>query len=119
MATNTGDASIAFNRGNNSIAFNSGEDSIAMNEGNYSISANVGYCGAAVTKGNDSVAVSLGCDGMAKGSLGSWIIIADFDRKNGSIKEIKSFKVDGKNILSDTFYKLKDGKPVIVEDNKN
>ena len=119
VATNTGDASIAFNRGNNSIAFNSGEDSIAMNEGNYSIAANVGYCGAAVTKGDDSVAVSLGYDGMAKGSLVSWIIIAEFDRKNGSIKNIKSFKVDGKNILPNTFYKLKDGKPVIVEDNKN
>ena len=119
VATNTGDASVAFNRGNSSIAFNAGEDSIAMNEGNYSIAANVGYCGAAVTKGDDSVAVSLGYDGMAKGSLGSWIIIAEFDRKNGSIKNIKSFKVDGKNILPDTFYKLKDGKPVIVDDNKN
>ena len=118
VATNTGDASIAFNRGNNSIAFNSGEDSIATNEGNYSIAANVGYCGAAVTKGDDSVAVSLGYDGMAKGSLGSWIIIAEFDRKNGSIKEIKCFKVDGKNILPDTFYKLKDGKSVIADDNR-
>lgn len=118
VATNTGDASIAFNRGNNSIAFNSGEDSIAVNEGNYSIAANVGYCGAAVTKGDDSVAVSLGYDGMAKGSLGSWIIISEFDRKNGSIKEIKCFKVDGKNILPDTFYKLKDGKPIIIDDNR-
>lgn len=117
IAANTGDASVAFNSGNNSVAFNTGEDSIAMSKGNYSIAANVGYCGAAVAKGNDSVAVSLGCDGMAKGSLGSWIVIAEFDRKNGSIKEIKSFKVDGKNILPDTFYKLKDGKPVIIDNN--
>lgn len=117
MAANTGDASVTFNSGNNSVAFSAGEDSIAMNKGNYGIAANVGYCGAAVAKGDDSVAVSLGCEGMAKGFLGSWIIIAEFTGKSGSIKEIKCFKVDGKNILPDTFYKLKDGKPVIVEDN--
>lgn len=118
VAINEGEYSVATNTGNCSLSFNAGEDSIAMNEGNYSIAANVGYCGAAVTRGDDSVAISLGYDGIAKGSLGNWIIIAEFTSKSGRIKEIKCFKVDGKNILPDTFYKLKDGKPVIVNDNR-
>ena len=119
IATNAGDASVTFNSGNNSIALNTGEDSTAINKGNYSIAANVGFYGASVAKGKDSVAISLGNNGMAKGSIGSWIIIAEFtDYKSTNIKEIKCFKVDGKNILPDTFYKLKDGKPVIVEDSR-
>ena len=32
------------------------------------------------------------------------------------LKEVKSFKVDGKEILPDTFYRLENGKPIVVDE---
>jgi hypothetical protein len=68
--------------------------------------------GAASVKGENSVAMASGIEGKAAGSLGCWIVLAEWRRdKNGGwkIKEVKSVQVDGKKIKPDTFYMLKDG----------
>ncbi|MBQ6765327.1 MAG: hypothetical protein IJP45_09130 [Paludibacteraceae bacterium] len=46
---------------------------------------------------------------MAKASKGSWIVLAEYDA-NYKIKKVVSKQVDGKKILPDTWYKLKEGK---------
>jgi hypothetical protein len=71
-----------------------------------------GNQGAASVKGENSVALASGIEGKAAGSLGCWIVLAEWVRdENGywKIKEVKSVQVDGKKIKPDTFYMLKDG----------
>lgn len=124
-STNTGYRSFATSSGCKSIASNVGDDSVATNTGESGIAVNIGDWSAAIVTGENSIAVSTGCKGFAKGPLGSWIVISEWMcgsevGKDGCIlKDVKSFKVDGKEILPDTFYRLEDGKPVVVVDDFN
>ena len=92
---------------------NTGYRSAATNTGDQSAATNTGYRSAAVVKGESSVALSMGIEGKAAGSLGCYIVLAEWKQgKNGEwkIKAVKSARVDGKRIKPDTFYVLKDGK---------
>ena len=78
-----------------------------------------GWQGAASATGTESVAAALGIDSKAKGALGCWIVIAEWEsdeKFNLHRKDVQCFKVDGENIKSDTWYKLKNG--VLVEVSK-
>ena len=78
-----------------------------------------GWRGAASATGTESVAAALGIDSKAKGALGCWIVIAEWEsdeKFNWHRKDVQCFKVDGENIKSDTWYKLKNG--VLVEVSK-
>ena len=117
-ATNTGGRSAATNTGNRSAATNTGRYSAATNTGNQSAATNTGYQSAATVEGKDSIAIVTGYDSKAKGALGCWIVLTERGEWNGNsypIKEVKAFKVDGKIVKADTFYKLIDGKAVEVE----
>jgi hypothetical protein len=73
--------------------------------------------GAASATGKESVAAALGIDSKAKGALGCWIVIAEWERDkefNWHRKDVQCFKVDGENIKPDTWYKLKNGDIVEV-----
>ena len=94
------------NTGYRSAATNTGDQSAATNTGNYS---------AAKVSGKESIAIVTGKDSKAAGALGDWIVLTEREEWNGDtcpIKEVKAFKVDGKNIKADTFYKLVDGEAV-------
>ena len=74
-----------------------------------------GDYGAASATGEESVAAALGIDSKAKGALGCWIVIAEWERDkefNWHRKDVQCFKVDGENIKPDTWYKLKNGELV-------
>ena len=117
-ATNTGGQSAAINTGDKSAATNTGYRSAAINTGNYSAATNTGYKSAATVNGKNSIAIVTGYDSKAKGTLGCWIVLTERGEWNGNsypIKEVKAFKVDGKIVKADTFYKLIDGKAVEVE----
>ena len=76
-----------------------------------------GYQGAASATATESVAAALGIDSKAKGALGCWIVIAEWEsdeKFNWHRKDVQCFKVDGENIKSDTWYKLKNGELVEV-----
>ena len=105
-ATNTGDMSAATNTGYRSAATNTGDVSAATNTGNYS---------AATVEGKNSFAIATGIESKAKGKLGCYIAVAEWEKINGEwqIKNFKAHKVDGKTIKEDTFYMLKNGKFVI------
>lgn len=132
-ATNTGDKSIAENLGDRSVAANSGNYSIAINVGGKSVSANTGYLSAAKNigkdsiaanagdlsessvEGEDSVAIVTGINSKAKGKLGCWIVLTErkyYNHRICPIENIKAFKVDGKIIKEDTYYRLVNGEPV-------
>ena len=96
-------------------ATNTGYRSAATNTGNYSAATNTGNCSAAKVSGKESIAIVTGKDSKAAGALGDWIVLTEREEWNGDtcpIKEVKAFKVDGKNIKADTFYKLVDGEAV-------
>ena len=106
VSTNTGDMSAATNTGYGSAATNTGYRSAATNTGDYS---------AATVDGKNSFAITTGIESKAKGKLGCYIAVAEWEKINGEwqIKNFKAHKVDGKTIKEDTFYTLKNGKFVI------
>ena len=116
-ATNTGNGSAATNTGDRSAATNTGECSAATNTGDRSASTNTGYRSAATVEGKNSFAIATGIESKAKGKLGCYIAVAEWEKINGEwqIKNFKAHKVDGKTIKEDTFYMLKNGKFVIAE----
>ena len=84
-------------------------------------SSATGYkSGASAGKG--SVALSVGREARAKGSLGSWIVLTQCHRSEEDgqdyIDLVKVAKVDGKRIKADTWYTLKEGKFVLVDDDE-
>ena len=110
-ATNTGDCSAATNTGDCSAATNTGNRSAATNTGDCSAATNTGNRSAATVKGKESVAMAIGYNSKAKGSLGCFIVLAEYKELGGKyhIVDVKSAKVDGEKIKPDTFYKLING----------
>ena len=110
-ATNTGDWSAATNTGDWSAATNTGNWSAATNTGNRSAATNTGDRSAATVEGKESVAMAIGYNSKAKGSLGCFIVLAEYKKLGDEyhIVDVKSAKVDGEKIKPDTFYKLING----------
>lgn len=78
-----------------------------------------GYRSAATNTGDYSVAVAWGRESKAKAAKGSYIVLAEYGEWNGEeypLLHAKMRKVDGKTIKADTFYRLKDGKFVEVQE---
>ena len=82
-----------------------------------SAATNTGDRSAATVDGKNSFAIATGIGSKAKGKLGCYIAVAEWENINGEwqIKNFKAHKVDGKTIKEDTFYMLKNGKFVIAE----
>ena len=117
-ATNTGNRSAATNTGDRSAATNTGNWSAATNTGNRSAATNTGNRSAATVEGKESVAMAIGCNSKAKGSIGCFIVLAEwkeFEDGTYHIADVKSAKVDGVKIKPDTFYKLVNGEFIAEE----
>ena len=97
-------------------ATNTGDQSAATNTGYQSAATNTGDQSAAIVEGKESIALATGIDSKAKGKIGCFIVLAEWKEIDNEyhIVDVKSAKVDGKNIKEDTFYTLKDGKFVEV-----
>ena len=70
--------------------------------------------------GEDSVVMCAGNKSRAKAKVGSWITLAEWewnDEKNRDVPVcVKTEYVDGENVKADTWYQLKNGKFVEVEE---
>ena len=100
-----------------STAATSGDRSTAATSGNESTAATSGYESTAIVEGEDSVAIALGARSKAKGALGCWLILAEWEENDDGMyrKDVKCFKVDGEIIKADMFYMLEDGEAVLVD----
>jgi hypothetical protein len=78
--------------------------------GNYAHSATTGNSAHSATTGKDSISCGLGVNNIAKASIGSWIVLAEYKDDSREIRWVKSAKIDGKKLLPDTFYSLENGK---------
>ena len=112
-ATNTGVQSAATNTGEQSAATNTGNQSAATNTGVQSAATNTGYRSAAIVEGQESVALAMGYQSRAKGALGCWLVLAEWDAAGKHIQDVQSVRVDGERIQANTWYRLKQGQFVV------
>ena len=78
-----------------------------------------GIFSSARVSGADAVACALGYNCKARGTIGSWLVIAERGKWNGEelpIKALKTIRVDGEKIKADTDYILVGGvfKEVVI-----
>ena len=87
------------------------DDDKKSNTGDQSAATNTGDWSAATVEGKESVAMAIGYNSKAKGSLGCFIVLAEYKKLGDEyhIVDVKSAKVDGEKIKPDTFYKLING----------
>ena len=112
-AATTGNWANAATTGESANAATTGNRANAATTGDRANAATTGESANAEVKGKDSIAAALGIEGKAKGTLGCWIVIAEwFQDEEGKyhIKEVKTALVDGVNIKADTWYSLTDGR---------
>ena len=94
--------------------------------GNCGASSATGYKGKSAAENPNSVAVAWGPEAMAKGVKGSTLVLAEWKRINNDVwcwkEEAWDFvgslmvRVDGEKVKENTWYTLKDGELVEVED---
>ena len=118
-ASATGDRSAASATGWQSAASTTGDRSAASATGWQSAASTTGDRSAASATGEESVAAALGNGSKAKGALGCWIVLAEWgigEEFNLHRKDVQCFKVDGETVKPNTWYTLKDGRPVEVDE---
>ena len=117
----SGNAAASGLRGN---AAASGELGNAAASGTSGNAAASGLSGTATVTGRDGrasaiggqcIAVAWGQDSLAKGTLGNWIVVSERD-DSGDIVDAKLARVDGEAIRADTWYTLRRGEIVEVEE---
>lgn len=111
LATANGIKGRAMTGGNNSVAIAHGSLSRAKANGDKSTAVASGYRSVASANGKNSIAVATGNYASAAGELGNWIVLAEYDT-DGTILQVRAFKVDGKRIKPNTRYTLCDGEPM-------
>ena len=107
-AGSSGYASTAGSSGRYSTAGSSGYASTAGSSGRYSTAAATGaYC-SAEADGKDSIAVVNGACGKARGALGCYLVLTEYD-DDGHMICAKMARVDGSAIKENVYYTLKNG----------
>ena len=107
-----GDRGHAAAQGNIGHAAAQGYEGHAAAQGDYGHAAAQGNCGHAEVDGKEAIAAAFGINGKAKACLGSWIMLAEWEVKNGNwhIAAVKTAQIDGEKLKADTWYILKNGK---------
>ena len=88
--------------------------------GDYGASSATGYKGAAEAGDPESIAVAWGYKGKAKGVIGSYLVLADWEgneneywtQEEWNLKGAKMIRVDGVNIKENTYYTMLNGEVV-------
>ena len=106
------DGNEHYAQGNNGHAAAQGNNGHAAAQGDYGHAAAQGYKGHAEVDGKEAIAAAFGINGKAKACLGSWIMLAEWELKNGNwhIAAVKTAQIDGEKLKADTWYILKNGK---------
>lgn len=76
----------------------------------------MGNYSKASAEGANSIACTLGMDGAAKGALGCWLSVTEYDENNNVVGG-RYIQVDGDKIKPDTYYTLKNGEFVEAKEN--
>jgi len=111
-ASATGPRGAASATGPSGAASATGPSGAASATGWRGAASATGESGAASATGKDGTAIALGINGKASGSLGNFLMVAEWKFTAGAWKRVamRMVRVDGKRIKADTFYSLKNGK---------
>ena len=112
ITANTGDNSLISIDSSNSIAANTGDGSLVCAKGIGSIAVSSGDYSIVSAESKDNFAIGIGHNCIAKGKLGSYLILADWEDNN--LIDVKMHIVDNIEIKEDVYYILKNGKFVEV-----
>ena len=104
----SGDCSTGAASGYYSTGAASGNCSTGAASGNYSTGAASGNCSSAEVSGKDSIAVANGYNSKARGSIGCYIVLTEYD-DDGKFLLAKMARVDGTVIKDGVWYTLKNG----------
>ena len=85
------------------------------NTGNRSAATNTGNWSAATVGGTENIAVVTGYGSKAKGAVGCWLVLTERNEKM-HILGVQAVCVDGETIKADTFYMLKNGAIIEVDE---
>ena len=88
----------------------SGERGNAAASGERGTAVATGEQGNSAANGEQCLAVAWGKDIRAKGKLGTWLVVTEYD--NGMILNAKLVQVDGLAVKEETWYTLKNGELV-------
>ena len=106
-----------FSSGDCSTAGSSGYCSTAGSSGRFSTAGSSGYCSTAAATGahcrakadgKDNVAVANGAHSKARGVLGCYLVLTEYD-DDGNMLWAKMAKVDGVSVKENVWYTLKNG----------
>ena len=107
-AGSSGDYSTAGSSGDSSTAGSSGYYSTAGSSGDCSTAAATGAHCSAKADGKDNVAVANGAHSKARGILGCYLVLTEYD-DDGNMLWAKMAKVDGVSVKENVWYTLKNG----------
>nr|DAH23129.1 MAG TPA: hypothetical protein [Caudoviricetes sp.] len=113
-AGTSGYRSTAGTSGYGSTAGTSGDYSTAGTSGNGSTAAATGSRCRAKVDGKDSIAVANGHGSKARGALGCYLVLTEYD-DDGHMLCAKMARVDGSTVKEDVWYTLKNGEFVESE----
>lgn len=108
------DHSVSIASGSNCKAVSTGANSLSI-----AIGSDSPENGASATAdGTGSIALGVGPNCSARGSLGSFLVLAEWRLENETyqLKDVRSVQVDGETIKPDVFYELKDGEITEVQE---
>lgn len=88
----------------------SGERGNAAASGERGTAVATGEQGSSSANGEQCLAVAWGKDSRAKGKLGTWLVVTEYD--SGMILNAKLVQVDGLTVKEETWYTLKNGEMV-------
>ena len=96
----------------------SGYSAQLASSGDYAKLASSGYSAQLASSGKDSVVMSAGIGGKVKAAVGNWIAIAEWEIKDSHFAPVGIVvaKVDGEKVKADTWYMVKNGQMVEVEE---
>ena len=100
--------------GDSSVGSAAGYSSVGSAAGNSSVGSAAGYRSRAEALGEDSIAVANGAHSKARGAMGCYLVLTEYDN-NGSMICAKMSQVDGKTIKENVWYILKNGEFVEVQ----
>ena len=115
-AATSGNGSSAATSGNRSSAATSGDWSSAATSGNGSSAATSGEESSAATSNKNAIALACGKNAKAKGVIGSYIVLTEWNEKADTLISAKMVQIDGEIYKADTWYKIKNGEIVEVEE---
>ena len=112
----SGNAAASGWRGNAAASGRSGNAAASGWRGNAAASGERGTAvatgeqGSSSANGEQCLAVAWGKDSRAKGKLGTWLVVTEYD--SGMILNAKLVQVDGLTVKEETWYTLKNGEMV-------